>query len=46
MSNEDVKNCIIKFDKNLSLKVNKSQILSFESDLRKKFLGIEVMGII
>ena len=44
--NQDVKNCIIQFDTDLSLKSNKSQLLAIEHDFGQKFLGVEMMSII
>ncbi len=39
--NEDVRECVIKFDQDLSLKCNKSQLLTIKGDLTKTFIQKE-----
>ena len=45
-SNKNVRECIVKFDQDLSLKCNKSAFQTFKFELNRDFMNVELQPII
>ena len=46
MSNKNVRECIIKFDQDISLKCNKSALQTFKFELNRDFMNINLQPVI